>query len=143
MKVNHAKQCCHVRCSNSRVTFEDAVIVEFKQIKRGRKPPAQSAEFFFGFYCQSCREEDSRLYERLKEEGGLETLRGPSVDINDMSRLEIEEEQFPSHAQERLALMRLTPESFYHPEIGIKGSFSMMVYCKPPVILENVNGSGS
>ena len=74
------------------------------------------------------------MYGILKEDGELDRLTGPRVDNDDMARLEIEEEQFPSHAQERLAMMRLTPETFYHPDVGIKGRDTMMVYCKPPVL---------
>ena len=74
------------------------------------------------------------MYGRLKENGELDRLTGPRVDTDDMAFLEIEEEQFPSHAQERLAMMRLTPETFYHPDVGMKGKETMMVYCKPPVL---------
>jgi len=126
------KQCCGDRCTNSRVTFEDAVIVELMQELRNilKQPPG----YYFGFYCQNCRDEDARMYGILKEEDRLDRLTGPRVDNDDMARLEIEEEQFPSHAQERLAMMRLTPETFYHPDVGIKGKGTMMVYCKPPVL---------
>ena len=125
------KQCCGDRCTNTRVTFEDAVIVEF--IYRG-KAPVPKTYYWFGFYCQNCRDEDARVYGRLKEEDQLGSLTGPRVDKDDMAFLEIEEEQFPSHAQERLAMMRLTPETFYHPDVGMKGKGTMMVYCKPPVL---------
>jgi hypothetical protein len=126
------KQCCALHCSNSRVTFEDAVIVEFMQEHRNslKQPPG----YYFGFYCQNCRDEDARMYGRLKEDGELDRLTGPLIVLGDMARLLIEEEQFPSHAQERLAMMRLTPETFYHPDVGMKGKGTMMVYCKPPVL---------
>ena len=126
------KQCCSSRCSNSRVTFEDAVIVEILH-KRGRSVP-RDGYYWFGFYCQSCRDEDATIYEKFRGEDKLDRLTGPRVDLEDMARLEIEEEQFPIHAQERLAMMRLTPETFYHPDVGMKGSGTMMVYCKPPVL---------
>ena len=98
---------------------------------------------YFGFYCQTCRDEDSRIYDRFKSEHTLDRFRGPDIEKAKMVLLEIEEEQYPSHAQERLAIMRLTPETFYHPDIGIKGMYVTMVYCKPPLILENVNGKGN
>lgn len=82
-------------------------------------------------------------YQRLIEEDRKEGILGPRVDEEFMKKLEIEEEQFPSHAQERLALMRLTPETFYHPEVGYRGRQVLMVYCKPPIILEKDNGTSS
>ena len=127
------KQCCRIGCHNSRVTFEDAVVVEILH-KRGRKLTTRDGYYWFGFYCQSCRDEDAHMHGVLKDEGKLDRLTGPRVDVERMVRLEIEEEQFPIHAQERLAMMRLTPETFYHPDVGMKGSGTMMVYCKPPVL---------
>lgn len=128
------KRCCHVGCSNTRVTFEDAVVAEF--IK-------SESRYWFGFYCQSCKDEDAMVYQRFVEDGRKENLGGPRINIHGMKKLEIEEDQFPSHAQERLALMRLTPETFYHPEVGYRGRQVLMVYCKPPIILEKDNGTGS
>ena len=125
------KQCCSSRCSNSRVTFEDAVVVTFRY--KG-KAPVPKTYYWFGFYCQTCRDDDAHMHGVLKDEGKLDRLTGPRVDVERMARLEIEEEQFPIHAQERLAMMRLTPETFYHPDVGMKGSGTMMVYCKPPVL---------
>lgn len=128
------KQCCRNGCSNTRVTFEDAVVVEFIKAE---------SHYWFGFYCQSCKDEDSATYQRFVEGGRKGSLRGPRINIDEMKKLEIEEDQFPSHAQERLALMRLTPETFYHPEVGYRGRQVLMVYCKPPLILEKDNGTNS
>lgn len=131
------KQCCRYGCRNTRVTFEDAVVVQFSY--KGRRMP----QYWFGFYCQTCKDEDAVTYQRLIEEDRKEGILGPRVDEEFMKKLEIEEEQFPSHAQERLALMRLTPETFYHPEVGYRGRQVLMVYCKPPIILEKDNGTSS
>jgi len=129
------KQCCHRGCHNTRVTFEDAVVAQIQW--KGVIVP----EFWFGFYCQSCKDEDAMVYQRFVEDKVKNHLSGPIIDRDFMKKLEIEEDQFPSHAQERLALMRLTPETFYHPEVGYRGRQVLMVYCKPPIILENVNGT--
>lgn len=128
------KQCCHNGCSNTRVTFEDAVVAQYARWE---------GKFWFGFYCQSCKDEDSATYQRFVEEGRKGHLKGPWLNLDAMQQLEIEEDQFPSHAQERLALMRLTPETFYHPEVGYRGKQVLMVYCKPPIILEKDNGTSS
>ena len=55
------KQCCHRGCHNSRVTFEDAVVAQIQW--KGVIVP----EYWFGFYCQKCKDEDSAIYQRFVE----------------------------------------------------------------------------
>jgi hypothetical protein len=51
-----------------------------------------------------------------------------------MVLLEMPFEEFPSHAQERLAMLRLAREGFHHPDLGYKAKDHIVVFCKPPVL---------
>jgi hypothetical protein len=126
------KRCCGSRCAKRKVTFEDAVVRYRKSMVRevdeDKNPvgePHLQEIHWFGFMCDRCRE-------------GIAEETSPSCVIVDrMVVLQTQPEQFPEHAQERIAMLKLCPDGFYHPDIGKRWSdSSMVVFCRPPELLK-------
>jgi hypothetical protein len=108
------KRCCGSRCAKRKVTFEDAVV-------RYRKSMVREVD------------EDKNPV----GEPHLQETSPSCVIVDRMVVLQTQPEQFPEHAQERIAMLKLCPDGFYHPDIGKRWSdSSMVVFCRPPELLK-------